>query len=59
MKCNPMAYEESDDLIPEWISTSTVLSQDEVPLMPRSHETSERCPHEVLKDEERKKIGET
>jgi len=25
-----MAYEESDDLIPEWISTSTVLSQNEV-----------------------------
>jgi len=54
-----MAYEESDDSIPEWISISTMLSQNEAPLIPRSHKTSERCPRVILKDEERNKVGET
>jgi len=54
-----MPYEESNDLFPEWISTSTVLSQNEVHPDAEKPRDFRRCPHVVHKGEERNKIGET
>jgi len=54
-----MPYEESDELFPEWMSTSTVLSQNEVHPDAKKPWDFRRCPHVVLKGEERNKIGET
>jgi len=44
-----MVHEESDALIPEWISTSTMLSQNEVHPDTESHETSEDTLTQYLK----------
>jgi len=51
-----MAYAESDDLIPEWISISTVLSQNVAHPDAEKPWDFRRSPHVVLKGEERNKI---
>jgi len=54
-----MPYEESDLLIPKWICTSTVLSQNGVHPDAEKPWDFRRCPHVVLKGKETEKIKET